>query len=354
MDLLRGQAQISKYLITEDSTQLQALQQMDANGVHVLFVVDENNCLKAAVSEGDIRRWILSAGALTEPVKTVANYNPMSLTEAEAEDAARVMRKRNIQGIPVVNDSNQVVEIRFWSEINREKGQLNIPVVMMAGGKGTRLYPYTKILPKPLIPVGEQPIAEIIMDKFHESGVDDFYLIVNHKKNMIKAYFNETSKEYSIKYADEDVPLGTGGGLKLLSGKIKTPFILTNCDILIEEDFEKIYKHHAESKNKVTMVASLRNFQVAYGVVEIGEHGEIEAMKEKPEFSFFTNTGSYIVEPEVIDEIAEGEFIGFPDVIQRIKDKGGRVGVYPINESAWMDMGQMDELQKMEARLKNE
>ncbi|MCF0129544.1 MAG: CBS domain-containing protein, partial [Pseudobutyrivibrio sp.] len=146
--------ELSKYLITEDSTQLQALQQMDANGVHVLFVVDEEFHLKAAVSEGDIRRWILSAGALTETIKTVANYSPMSLAVAEAEDAQRVMRARNIQGIPVVDESGKIVDIRFWSHINKSQGNLNLPVVMMAGGKGTRLYPYTKILPKPLIPVG--------------------------------------------------------------------------------------------------------------------------------------------------------------------------------------------------------
>ena len=327
---------------------------MDTCGVHVLFVVDEEAHLKAAVSEGDIRRWILSAGALTEPIKTVANYHPMSLSVAEAEDAQRVMRARNIQGIPVVDEAGRIVDIRFWSHINKSQGNLTLPVVMMAGGKGTRLYPYTKILPKPLIPVGEQPIAEIIMDRFAECGVKDFYLIVNHKKNMIKAYFNEVSKDYSISYADEEKPLGTGGGLKLLEKDLKTPFILTNCDILIEEDFEKIYRHHVESKNQITMVASLRNFQVAYGVVEIGEQGEIVSMKEKPEFSFFTNTGSYIVEPEVIAEIGQDENIGFPDVIERIKAKGGKVGVYPINESAWMDMGQMDELAKMEARLKGE
>ena len=162
-------------------------------------------------------------------------------------------------------------------------------IIIQAGGKGTRLYPYTKILPKPLIPVGEKPIAELIMDNFAEYGIGRMILVVNHKKNMIKSYFGEVEKPYSIEYVDEDQPLGTGGGLSLLRGKVGETFILTNCDILIEEDYSKIFAHHKAEGNMITMVCSLRNFQVAYGVVEFGEHGNITDMKEKPEFSFLVN-----------------------------------------------------------------
>ncbi len=339
--------------ITEEDTILQALKTFDVSGRRTAFIVDENKKLLAALSEGDVRRFILSGGDLNEKVNTIANYKPRTLKEEEKSDAKDFLRRHNIEGLPIVDENGIVVDTVFWSENNLTKhSTLSTPVVMMAGGKGTRLYPYTRILPKPLIPVGEKPIAELILDGFAEYGINRMIMIVNHKKNMIKSYFAEAGRPYEVEYADEDTPLGTGGGLSLLRGKLDETFILTNCDILIEEDYSKIYAHHKAEGNIVTMVCSLRNFQVAYGVVEFGEHGNITDMKEKPEFSFFTNTGIYIVEPEVFNYINDNEFIGFPDIINRIKDDGGKVGVYPINENSWMDMGQLDELNKMENRLR--
>ncbi len=344
---------MEEVFIREDNSIIQAMHVFDKSGRRTAFVVDDSNKLLAALSEGDVRRFILNGGDLNEPVKKVANYTPRSLTMDEKEDALDFLIRHNIEGLPIVDEAGIVIDTIFWSEHHYKKqAQLDTPVVMMAGGKGTRLYPYTRILPKPLIPVGEKPIAEIIMDSFYEYGIKRMIMIVNHKKNMIKSYFGEIEKPYSIEYADEDVPLGTGGGLSLIRGQIDETFILTNCDILIEDDFSKIVEHHRKEGNAITMICSLRNFQVAYGVVEFGEHGDIISMKEKPEFSYFTNTGSYIVEPEVIDYIKENENIGFPDIINRLKDAGKKVGVYPINENSWMDMGQLDELNKMENRLK--
>ena len=340
-------------LIHEDDSILQAMRTFDASGRKTAFIVDEDNKLLAAVSEGDVRRFILSGGDLNEAVSKIANYKPRSLKEDERDDARDFLRRHNIQGLPIVDDEGKVIDTIFWSENNLTKqGNISAPVVMMAGGKGTRLYPYTRILPKPLIPVGDKPISELIMDSFAEYGINKMFMIVNHKKGMIKSYYGETPKPYEIEFVDEDAPLGTGGGLSLLRGKVDETFILTNCDILIEEDYSKIYEHHKKEGNMITMVCSLRNFQIAYGVVEFGEHGNIIDMKEKPEFSFFTNTGIYIVEPEVIDYIKDGEVIGFPDIINRLKDDNKKVGVYPINENTWMDMGQLDELNKMENRLR--
>jgi NDP-sugar pyrophosphorylase family protein len=171
---------------------------------------------------------------------------------------------------------------------------------------------------------------------------------------MIKAYFNEIEKQYTINYIDEDKPLGTGGGLSLLKGKIDQTFILSNCDILIEEDYEKIYNYHKKENNLITMVCSLKNIKIPYGVIEINETGEIENMKEKPELSFFTNTGMYIVEPKIIEELEENNPINFPDIIEKYKAKGEKIGIYPISENSWMDMGQLDEMDKMRRRLERD
>jgi NDP-sugar pyrophosphorylase family protein len=265
------------------------------------------------------------------------------------------MKKNNIDALPLINEKGEIVSILFLNdEIIREKNRLEVPVVIMAGGLGTRLYPYTKILPKPLIPVGEIPIAEHIINRFNKYGCKDFYLILNHKKNMIKAYFNEISKDYSVNYIDEEKPLGTGGGLSLLKNKINSTFILSNCDILIEEDYYKLYRHHKKENNLITMVTSLKNLKIPYGVIEISETGEIESMEEKPSFSFFTNTGMYVVEPRVIEELEENKVIGFPDIIEHYQNKGEKVGVYPISEKSWLDMGQLDELEEMRKRIVDE
>ncbi|MCR4695257.1 MAG: NTP transferase domain-containing protein [Pseudobutyrivibrio sp.] len=335
--------------IKEDNSILQAMHTFDASGRRTCFVVDEDNRLLAALSEGDVRRFILSGGDLNEPVKKIANYSPRVLSEDEKTGARDFLIRHNIEGLPIVDERGIVIDTVFWSDAKYKKeSNLSTPVVMMAGGKGTRLYPYTRILPKPLIPVGDKPIAELIMDSFADYGIKDMIMIVNHKKGMIKSYFAEANRPYNIDFVDEDKPLGTGGGLSLLRGKVNETFILTNCDILVEEDFSKIYAHHKKEGNAITMICSLRNFQIAYGIVEFGEHGNITNMQEKPEFSFFTNTGIYIVEPEVFDYIKDDEAIGFPDIISRMKDDGKKVGVYPINENTWMDMGQLDELSKME------
>lgn len=176
---------------------------------------------------------------------------------------------------------------------------------------------------------------------------------MNHKKNMIKAYFNEIERDYEVTYIEEDKPLGTGGGLSLLKGQIETTFILSNCDILIEEDYEKMYLYHKKEKNLITMVCSLKNIKIPYGVIKIGEHGEIDSMKEKPELSFFTNTGCYIVEPKVIEELDTDTDIGFPDIIEKYKKSGEKVGVYPISENSWMDMGQLDEMEEMRKKIED-
>lgn len=346
--------EVTEFLIDEESTMIQAMGQLDIVAKKVLFVVRKGYFV-AAITDGDIRRWILKKGSLDAQVKDIANYSPISLREKDKTKAKDYMKAHSVEALPILDKDSNIVSIVFWNDEEVEqKRNLNVPVVIMAGGLGTRLYPYTKILPKPLIPIGEIPIIEHIINRFHRYGSDVFYLVVNHKKNMIKAYFNEVERSYKIDYADEDKPLGTGGGLSLLKGKIESTFILSNCDILIEEDYEKIYQYHKKEKNLITMVCSLKKIRIPYGVVEIGQHGEIESMKEKPELSFFTNTGMYIVEPRVIQELEDGQPIDFPDIIGQYKSKGEKIGIYPISENSWRDMGQLDEMQEMRKRLERD
>ena len=346
---------VSKFFIDEDKTVIEAMKALDEVATKVLFV-QKDGVLRAALSDGDIRRWILSCGDLNASVRQVANYRPLSLPKCSHEEAIEFMKEKSIEALPIVDDAMRILDIVVWNQKEKQeaKEQIALPVVMMAGGKGTRLYPYTKILPKPLIPIGDLPIAEHIINQFREYGCKDFYLIVNHKKNMIKAYFNEIERDYNIYYIDEEKPLGTGGGLSLLKGKIDGTFILTNCDILIQENFADIYHYHKKHQNVITMVCSLQNLQIPYGVVHIKDGGKIDSMEEKPSMSFFTNTGCYIVEPEVIDSLAVDTPVGFPDIVERYRNEGRNVGVYPVGENAWMDMGQIGELENMKKRMEEQ
>lgn len=345
---------VIEFLIDEEATMINAMEQLDKTSTKILFVTKKGEFV-AALTDGDIRRWILRKGNLDVKVKNIANYDPKFLYEVEKSKSKEFMKIHSIEALPIVDDKMNILTVVLRNDVELvPTGALDVPVVIMAGGLGKRLYPYTKILPKPLIPIGEIPIVEHIINRFNRLGCTQFFLVVNHKKNMIKAYFNEIEKVYKVDYVDEDKPLGTGGGLSLLKGKINSTFILSNCDILIEEDYEKIYNYHKKENNLITMVCSLKSIRIPYGVIEISETGEIESMKEKPQLSFFTNTGMYIVEPKIIEELEEHKPIGFPDIIEQYKSIGEKIGIYPISENSWMDMGQIDELDEMRRRLERD
>ena len=223
--------------------------------------------------------------------------------------------------------------------------------VIMAGGKGARLYPYTQILPKPLIPIGEKTITEHIMDRFSEYGCTHFDMIINYKKNFIKSYFLDNEISRDVVFIEEKKFMGTGGGLKLLEGRYASTFFMSNCDILIEADYGEIVRFHRENKNLATMVCAMKHVTIPYGTVEVSSEGRAQRLKEKPELSFITNTGFYVLEPAFLEGIPADTFIHITDIMQKYIDGGKQIGVYPIAEERWLDMGQMDELERMKKRL---
>ena len=342
---------VDDLFITEDISVLDAMRKLDETGLGVLFVAPEG-VLRAVVTDGDIRRYILKSLPLEGPVREAANYSPYARPMEARARAKTALLEHGIGALPLLDKRGRVQDVVFAGglDIDTHK-KACAPVVIMAGGLGTRLYPYTKILPKPLIPIGEMPIVEHIIHRFADVGCSAFTMIVNYKKSMIKSYFNDLQKDYTVDYVDEDTPLGTGGGLSLLKGKVTQTFFLTNCDILIDADFGDIYQYHKEKGNVITMVCAVKHFTIPYGVVELGGDGDISGITEKPEMNFLTNTGVYVVEPSVIDGLAYNEPIPFTDIIADVRAAGGRVGVYPVSENSWMDMGQLEELDNMRRRL---
>jgi NDP-sugar pyrophosphorylase family protein len=264
---------------------------------------------------------MLRSGDLNKGVKEAANYEPMFMTiEKRSHVRELLIKKPFLRGVPIVDSNGDIVSIEFASSfiVNR-KTRLGVPVVIMAGGKGTRLAPYTDVLPKPLIPIGDKTITEHIIDRFNNFGCDNFTMIINHKKGLIKAYYTETPVKGKLDFVEESLFQGTGGGLKLLTGTINDTFFMTNCDVLIEADYEDILRHHKKNNAIITMVCALKRITVPYGTVELNDTGRPLKLTEKPEYPLLTNTGLYVIEPQFLSHIPDNEFIHITDIIQQQK-----------------------------------
>ncbi|MCW7462974.1 nucleotidyltransferase family protein [Leptospira limi] len=343
---------IETLLIDSESFLKTAMKRLDEAGRRVVFVLDSNSKLLGSLTDGDIRRWILSGGSLDVKVSEICNQNCFFVEQNyDFETVKQRMSESKIDVVPVVDKNHEVKDYLVWelfieNKLTRKlKQKLNHPVVIMAGGKGTRLDPLTKVLPKPLIPVGDKTILEVIIDKFREYDIDDFYLSVNHKSGIIKAYMEELSPPYKVSYVHEEKPLGTAGALKYLEGKLSLPFFVSNCDILIDADYKNIMDHHLNSGNLLTLIASIKHYSIPYGVCEI-EKDELVRIQEKPEYNFLVNTGMYVLNPEVFSYIPADTFFHMTDLISAVQAAKGRVGVYPIREGSWTDTGEWDEYKK--------
>lgn len=337
------------YCINSSLTVREAMKIIDKISPQIVFIVEEKNII-ASLTDGDIRRFLLNGGLLTELAVKAGKKAP--LCAKTKSEAISLYDQRDYVAIPILNANGELTDIYIGGRKYYDRfDELNIPVVINAGGRGTRLEPYTKILPKPLIPVGEMPIIEHIMQNFTGYGCEKFSVIVNYKKELIKAYFADCEKNYDIIWYDEIRPLGTGGGLCYLKNKINSTFFFTNCDSLLISNYRNILRFHQENENIITMICAYKNLTIPYGVIEMGVNGSVESFREKPELTFLTNTGIYIVEPEVLDNIQDNEPIGFPEIIENEQKKGKKVAIYPVSENEWLDMGQVPELEKMRKRL---
>lgn len=347
--------------IDKEATVIRSMKKLDANATKILFVVNANQQLVGSLTDGDIRRWILSENELSEQVSKVCNKKPVYVNEDFSKDLVKkIMVEKNIDCIPIINSNKQIIDVLFWIDIfhdNKEekpKKEIDCPVVIMAGGFGTRLAPFTTILPKPLIPIGNKSIVEHIIDKFLPYGIRDFYMTVNHKSKIIKSYFDDINKEYSLKMIKENKPLGTAGSLKLLQEDINETFIVTNCDIVIHTDYSEIVDFHKNANYDITLVSSMMHYKIPYGICEIDTGGSLIEIKEKPEYNFLISTGMYVLNKKTLDLIPDDEFFHITHLMEKVKENGGSVGVFPISENSWDDTGEWDEYKKTVKRLSND
>lgn len=343
---------IKERIISPSVTLLDAMKRMDEIKVKMLFVFDGEH-FDGIFTIGDIQRAIIKNVALTSPVSSIADKNKKYVKPEESrEEIQKKMLALRSECMPVVDMEGNLVNVYFWNDFFRHPEQqhrekIDLPVVIMAGGKGTRLKPLTNVIPKPLVPVGDKTILEVIMDQFEEIGCHKFYMSVNYKADMMKYYLSQIEHKYDVEFFMEDKPLGTIGSVSLLKGKINTPFFVSNCDSINEQDYRDVYDYHVSNHNDMTIVTMVKSFKIPYGVIETGEDGLMTALHEKPEHTYLVNSGVYILNPELIDEIPEGEFFHITHLMEKVKARGGRVGCFPVSEESWHDMGEWPEYLRM-------
>lgn len=338
-----------KVLVKSNTSLREALKQMDKAALQVLIVVDDENRILGIITDGDMRRAIINDVDFNKPVEMIMNKNPVTIhSPPNKNKALKLMKKYQIKHIPVLDNKNKVVGLILWKDF-LNNGEIKFPlkntfVFIMAGGRGTRLDPFTKILPKPLIPIGEKPIIELVMDNFKKYGFYRFLISVNYRAEMIKMYFSENSNNHKINYIQEKNYLGTAGALSLAKDRLKDTFILSNCDIIVDTNFDSLLNYHKKNKNKATILAVVRRVKIPYGILKM-QNANLDEIIEKPEYYFIVNSGVYVLEPDIIDLIPENKPMDMPELLSLAKKKGFKVQIYPIN-CPWFDVGEWEEYKR--------
>ncbi len=329
----------------------EALSFMSKSGEKCIVVVDGKKKLLGTLSDGDIRKSILAGKQLDDSIEGIYQKNCVSIQDDNYDEktAKEIFSSKRIDLIPVVNEENKVIHLIHWDEFLSEKtsksNTVDAPVVIMAGGLGTRLAPFTDVLPKPLMPIGDETIIEKIIGKFTAVGANKFYFTVNFKSKLLKAFFEELDPSYDFDFIDESKPLGTAGGISLLKDKLKEPFFVSNCDIIIDCDYSDIYSFHSDNKFDLTLVASAKNYQIPYGTC-ILSNGKLQSIQEKPSHSYLVNTGLYLINPDLIEFIPTESAFDMPDLLETMLEKEMKIGVFTVDEESWIDVGQWSEYKK--------
>ncbi len=332
---------------------IDTLKKMDAARHKVLLVFDDNNFV-SIITIGDIQRAIIKDSNLNRSICSIVSRDNKDF--ANSNDTEELIKKKMLaircELMPVLDDNGTLTKIYKWTDFFGENdikndSLIDLPVVIMAGGKGTRLKPMTNVLPKPLIPLGDKTILEEIMDQFENIGCHNFYMSVNYKYDIIKYYLSQLSHIYNISFFKENKPLGTIGSVSLLRGKINTSFFVSNCDILIDHDYRDVYNYHKKNGNDITIVTAVKNIQIPYGVIDTTENGVMTGLREKPNLNYMINTGVYILEPQLINEIPDNEFFHITDLMNKVKKRGGKIGCFPVSEKSWTDIGDWKEYLKI-------
>ena len=322
------------------------------------MVVNNNGNFLGTLTDGDIRRAIIMGANIDNKIGPYIKKKSFIIDETKfkklSEDKIKKIFKEyaesKIDLIPVLNKKQKIVDILetqsgIKNEIKIENKLSKIPLVLMAGGKGNRLKPFTDIFPKPLLPINNLPAAEHIFNFFKNSGVKKIFISVNFKKDLIKSYFKD--KNYSIQYIEEKKKLGTIGSISYLNKKMKTDFFVSNCDTLLDINLNKFYEYHRKGKFYITLVSAIKNYLLPYGSCELDKSGNLKKITEKPNLNYLVNTGLYLMRPEITKFVPKNKYMDMDELIQILKKKKKKIGIFPVSEMNWTDVGEWSEYNKM-------
>ena len=336
---------IEKIKITNDSTIKQALKIISDGAIQIAIVVDKKGKLLGTLTDGDIRRGFLKGLNINSSIKSIIFKKPIIAKKNDTkEKLIKIALSKKIYQIPVVDNNFKVIGIRVLNELIKAKNKSN-KVVIMAGGRGVRLRPLTKNIPKPMLKVGNKPILQILLEKFRESGYENFIICVNYKSKIIMDYFGDGLKfGVKIEYIQEKKRMGTAGALSLLKKKPKEPFFVVNGDLLTNLDFEKMLNFHHEHNSKATMCISEYNIESPYGEVKL-EQENIILIDEKPIHKFFVNAGIYIFSQSILKNLKKEIKKDAPEFFLELKKKNKKIIIFPAHEE-WKEIGTLENFEK--------
>ena len=333
-----------KVLIPPGASIHDAIEAIDRGSLQICLVVDTERRLLGTVTDGDIRRAILAGVDMGAPAEGIMYRTPHVGREGDARETLLArMAAEMIRQIPLLDAEGRVVGLAYIDDLLSPPKARENWVVLMVGGMGTRLRPLTESAPKPLLTVGDKPLLETILESFIEQNFKRFYMAVHYRADMIRDHFGDGGKwDAEIRYIEEKKRLGTAGALRLIPERPQAPMIVMNGDLLTRVNFQHLLDYHRQHGSKATMCVRAYDFRVPFGVVQI-EDNRIKGIDEKPLHSFFVNAGIYVLEPEVIDRIPEGQLYDMTTLFENIIKSEDTTAVFPIHEY-WLDVGRMDDL----------
>ncbi len=334
---------ISQISIGPNKSTLYAMQTINNSNAQIALVVDEQQRLLGTITDGDIRRALLYGETLEVPVEKLMNRKFRSVRRSDDQDVVlEMMRQEMLKQIPVLDEQGRVVQLLLLQEILNPK-QLSNAVVIMAGGKGTRLYPLTKDCPKPMLKIAGKPILQILIEQCIKAGFKEFYISVNYLKEQIVDYFGD-GKEIgvSINYLEENEPMGTAGSLQLLPKTIADPFLVLNGDLLTTFDYSHVMRLHADRNPSATICVREHITQIPFGVVQT-DGDRLISFEEKPTYRQLVNAGVYVIDPSILIHLEPNKPIDMPSLLAKSRASGSEILVCPIHEY-WLDIGRPEAL----------
>lgn len=347
IDQANGTMDISGITVSPESSIIEAINTIEKGHAQIVLVVDAEYRLLGTVTDGDVRRAILQQIEITAPVNTIMNTNFRFANKPyKRVDLLAVMKRDKIHQLPIITESGRLEDLLLLEDILSSRNKDN-PVVIMAGGKGKRMLPYTESCPKPMLHVQGKPMLQILIEQSISYGFRKFYISVNYKKEVIMEYFRDGSDlGVSIEYLIEDIPLGTAGSLKLLPHDIKNPFLVLNGDVLTRLDHEALLNYHSEAAHGgATMCVREHTVDIPFGVVT-SKNEQLDQIIEKPTYKFLVNAGVYVIDPGCLDLIKRSVATDMPAFLDLIKDSNRQVMVCPIHEY-WIDVGRPEALSQV-------